>query len=524
MTSTTTPDTSAPSATAPATVGELLHVNPHELEIGDNVRTEASIGRDFLASVSTHGVLQPITAIRRSDGAIVVRDGQRRTLAAREAGLAAVMVVVTPDTSSDDQARDIARIEHQFVANEDRADLTSSQRLGAVEQILNLGVSPTKTAKRLNLSREEVDAAAITVKSTRARNDVENGELTLEHAAILAEFEDDERAYDQLYRITRYNNHGQLQHTAQQMRDRRAADARRAEAGKDYAAAGFTVLVERPVQLRQAGLQRLEWMTRENGDRADTSDITDPTAWSVYLDEAAQYVDTTTGEVVDEDTVDWDTQDDPDLEPSAGLRHAKNLEARLVFEPAFFCHNTDSLVGLAWRDWNGYGNGGNVPQTEEDAERKRAEDTATRRRTILNNKAARSAQQVRADWLRILLARKTPPKAAAAWVATCLAGDPTVVGEYQARDTAAELLGLSADKLTSGDAVDNATEGRAQVLTLAVVIGGYEARTRKFGWRATSYARIDQYLQFLADLGYPLAPIEEVMVGTRAADTVTLPD
>jgi hypothetical protein len=39
-----------------------------------------------VVSVREHGVLQPITGIRTPDG-VEVRDGQRRTLAARQAGL-----------------------------------------------------------------------------------------------------------------------------------------------------------------------------------------------------------------------------------------------------------------------------------------------------------------------------------------------------------------------------------------------------------------------------------------------------
>jgi hypothetical protein len=61
--------------------GQLQHLPPQTLVIGDNVRTDAKIDADFLASIRQHGVLMPITAVRDDDGRIMVRDGQRRIIA-----------------------------------------------------------------------------------------------------------------------------------------------------------------------------------------------------------------------------------------------------------------------------------------------------------------------------------------------------------------------------------------------------------------------------------------------------------
>ena len=73
--------------------GTLQHLDPTTLLIGDNVRDDAARDKPFLASVREHGVLQPITAVPTAAG-IEVRDGQRRTLAAREAKLATIPVYV----------------------------------------------------------------------------------------------------------------------------------------------------------------------------------------------------------------------------------------------------------------------------------------------------------------------------------------------------------------------------------------------------------------------------------------------
>ena len=47
----------------------------------DNVREYANLNKPFLDSIAEHGVLQPITAIRRADGVVEVRNG--RPLAVR---------------------------------------------------------------------------------------------------------------------------------------------------------------------------------------------------------------------------------------------------------------------------------------------------------------------------------------------------------------------------------------------------------------------------------------------------------
>jgi ParB family chromosome partitioning protein len=125
--------------------GTLEHVDPHVLVIGDNVRDDAALDAAFVASIREHGVLQPVTAIR-TDDAVQVRDGQRRTLAARQAGIATVPVYVLAATS--DKATATAdRITQQMVTNDQRAALTDAQRVKGINQLLLAGISPAKVAK-----------------------------------------------------------------------------------------------------------------------------------------------------------------------------------------------------------------------------------------------------------------------------------------------------------------------------------------------------------------------------------------
>lgn len=70
---------------AQAAEARVVHIDPHELIVEDNIRQEVSLPRSFISSIRQHGVIVPILAHPDVDGNIVVRDGQRRVLAAREA-------------------------------------------------------------------------------------------------------------------------------------------------------------------------------------------------------------------------------------------------------------------------------------------------------------------------------------------------------------------------------------------------------------------------------------------------------
>jgi len=53
----------------------------------------------------------------------------------------------------------------------------------------------------------------------------------------------------------------------------------------------------------------------------------------VLLDEDTALVDVHTGEPVDPDAVDWNTEEAPDATPEDGLRHAGSVTERPVFTP-----------------------------------------------------------------------------------------------------------------------------------------------------------------------------------------------
>ena len=54
---------------------ELQQVDPRNLQLENNVRAEASLTKDFIASIKELGVLMPVIAVRNPDRTLLVREG-----------------------------------------------------------------------------------------------------------------------------------------------------------------------------------------------------------------------------------------------------------------------------------------------------------------------------------------------------------------------------------------------------------------------------------------------------------------
>jgi ParB-like chromosome segregation protein Spo0J len=210
------------------------------------VRDNAAEGQSFadlVASIKEYGILVALTAVRAADGTITVRDGQRRALAAREAGLTQVPVYLTDDNAADDKTRTVQRITHQIVANDHRAALSEGQRAKGIQQLLVSGLTPTKVSKALTVPKRIVEAAAVAVQSETALAALDNSQLTIEQSATLVEFQDDAEATEYL---TAAKTPGEFDHRVSELRHKAAAAAARVEASGEYQSKGYTVLDQRP--------------------------------------------------------------------------------------------------------------------------------------------------------------------------------------------------------------------------------------------------------------------------------------
>ncbi|OZC62673.1 hypothetical protein CH267_00575 [Rhodococcus sp. 06-621-2] len=559
-TETTTVTTEAPAVDTTSTAGageEFARLDPATLEVGPNVRdqvdTDSAEFRALVDSIALHGVLQAISAIRDGEN-IVVIDGQQRTLAAIEARAETVPVVIRTVTGSA-KAREITRLSQQVVANDRRIDLTEGQRAKAVTGMLELGVSVTKIAKTVQMDRDTVKTAAAAGRSQTALDALDNGQLDLEQAAIVATFEadGDHAAVSEL--LDGHRHH--FRYTANRLLADRAERRERAEAAKPYAERGFTIADAEPYfadgQFRAEDLIIVAEGESSDG-RAITAEVIEahPTAWSVWLSKGEQFTLTTTGEVIDEESIDWGTQDDPDAIADEGLHHCKDVTIGQVWTAEYFTTDPAAAgvapgpvlaAALAEADADAAevdpDDAAAVAQASEqkrlaaEAAHKEAE-RASRRRTVELNKASTAATEVRTEWLARFLTRKTLPKGAGKWITDTLVDEPGLLTQNKAPQYLAQLLNVDVAAVTGPTAgypgsedraareaiaplIDKASETRAQVLLLAQVLAAYEARmsgTGKDYWRRTSWGNQDNYLGFLDQHGHVLTPVEQAAAGT----------
>ena len=525
----------AENTDAVASLGTIEYLAPSELTLEDNVRDNVELSKEFLASLREHGVIVPLTAVRDTDGRTLVREGQCRTLGAREVGLATVPVFVLTDTASKNaDARTVERIVHQMVANDQRAALTEAQRARAIQTMLDTGVSPTKVAKKLSIEAAAVKAAAVAAKSPVALEALDTEQMTFQEAAVLVEFDSDENAVRQLIRAAGTRS---FNHTVEQLRTARDTEARRLVAAADWIAQGYTVLDGYPRWDDLACLS-IRYLRTADDAVATDADVKEPAHWAVHLSEEYAYFDRETGEPVDEDTVDDDTRDDESSEPQEGLRHYNTVEERTVFGPEWYCLDYQG-AGLtpspSLRGRGGSPIAGGAVDDDPEAEARRLEAERRERRKLLAlNRLGEAAAVVRRDYLTKLLARKTPPKGAATFTAYCLTRDRFIQSQNRGDDLTAELLGVTnfgEVRALVNDASTN-VDPRAQVVTLAIVLGALEARCTKDAWRSaksgiTGSAMYnshtlgsDVYLRFLVETGYAPAEVEKIVIGERTADEV----
>ena len=458
---------------------DLLLIDPGVLVLDANVRADVQVDKQFVASVRDLGVLVPVVAHRAGDELRVLY-GQRRTVAAVEAELRQVPVCVI-DVPDGEKAREVWRIVAQLAENDDRTGLRAVERVAAHQQLSLLGLTATAIARRTHRKVKDVRASLTVAGSELATAVMDRFDLTLEQAAVLAEFDGDSAAVKELTVVARQSP-GQFEHAAQQLRDKRARAAARKVVADELTVAGVRI-VESPYGDRS--VVRLELLSGVDGD----------------------------GELT--------------VEAHAGcpghaayLREGGGWEGPPEVTPVYVC--------TEWRK-HGHRHRDGDPITGIDdagAGRMSEERKAERRVVVANNKAWDSARPVRRRWLTTFLARRSAPKDAPAWVAGMLAGSAHDVRRAMedGHATAQALLGVRSDPPWSpysgqpnpvAVAAATASPARAGVLTLGLLLGGLEDGLTRGTWRYATAAQRD-YFTALQRWGYPLSDVELLVLGDDA--------
>jgi ParB family chromosome partitioning protein len=432
--------------------------DPRTLIVDLNIR-DLKPDKGLVDSIRDLGVLQPVIGYRRIDGSVRVRYGHRRTLAAIEAGRTAVPVLVVADEAD---GGDVDRILGQYAENKHREGLTVADEAGVVAQLLDLGLTAAQVQKRTRMPKAAVAAAktlhgsAIATQAAAA-----HPELTIDQAAAIAEFDQDAAAVSRLVQAARYGD-GQFKHGVEQLREERADEQAYAAAAAACEADAITVVEKRP-----------SWdFSVERLADADGQPLTDEThkACPGHVAHLVQGWDD------DSDTVAW--------------------------RPQFYCSDPPA---------NGHQQRfGSTAAGGIDLEAQRAD----RSNVIKGNKAWRTAETVRRDWLTQFLARKEAPKNALRYVIESIT--PTYCeltrSGAAAHELAGKLLGLDIS-VAEAVTVARASDARALVITLGLVLSATEAETDVHAWRTgpANHPHIARYLKALTGWGYTLSPIEQAV-------------
>ncbi|PUB20846.1 ParB family chromosome partitioning protein [Promicromonospora sp. AC04] len=449
---------------SPDTKVEFGFLDPRTLLVETNVRADANLTPRFLKSIRDNGVLMPIL-VQRTEQGLRVRAGQRRTLAAIEEGLQTIPAMIV--RGDEDQIR---RLREQMAENRDRQDLRHADFVAAFEQMSLLGVSAVEIANTTGHSTSDVKAALKVSKAKKAKAVQAKYDLTLDQAAVLAEFENDTEAVKALTEIA-IKNPDRFAHAAQQRRDERDAAARLTEATKALADAGIKQVTNWNTEVKDNKAAR-ELHKLQSGE----GNTLTPEAHAICPQRAA-YISTS-----------WN-----------GEIHTRH-------------------VCLDYKAAGHKLNHANPNDTRTEQEKQAA--SAERAEMITNNKAWKSAETVRREWLAQFAKRKTAPKDAATFLAGSLTGDTHSIEKASlgAHGLACEWLGL---KTTGGwgsrqaltDLIAKATPAHALHIALVLALAAIEERTGLHTWRKPGNE--SRYLRALEAWGYNLSDVEQIARGPQ---------
>lgn len=470
----TTPE--APEAReAPVSIWENTRFElwePTKLVLESNSRIIGDIAKedpDLCRSIAEHGVLVPLIANPGQDGRPAVRDGFSRALAALQAPKTnpKVPVLITESVDADEWTR----IQEQFVVNHVRRGYTEANKAVVYEQMSMFGFGADEIAQRLGggTTSEAVHAGlAVRANAKATKSLQDHPQLTLEQAAALVEFEDDEQATAAL-QTTLEREPEQIDHQVARLRQDRAHAQAREKLIAELTEQGVRIVKRSWSDAQQKELRDLRRSREDNTVLGD-----DPQVHAQCPGHAAFVV---------------------------------NFRGETP-EAVFLCTEWKKQ-----RHVDRYGSsGGAGPKSEA--------EKAEMRKVRQNNADWRAAEEVRRAFLRKLVARKTPPKRAQQFLAAAMLADQGAVEKsLRFHHIAVHQLfgGIAAikDREAMLTKIGRASANDAVMMQLVAVLAAYEASTDKDTWRRAT-ADQQRYFAALKVWGYTLSPVEQLVLHAKA--------
>jgi ParB family chromosome partitioning protein len=136
--------------------------------------------QELADSIKEHGVIVPIIAANTGDGSYIIIAGERRTRAARLAGLGEVPAIIRDYT-------DQKQMEISLIENIQRSDLNPIEEATAYKNLMDFSsLSHEELAARVGKNRSTVTNALRLLKlSVEVQKSLENGALSPGHARAL---------------------------------------------------------------------------------------------------------------------------------------------------------------------------------------------------------------------------------------------------------------------------------------------------------------------------------------------------
>jgi ParB/RepB/Spo0J family partition protein len=451
---------------------ELRFVDPDTLVNNPaNQRTDKE-RTAWAKSIAALGVLEPLLAYERDDGALALIAGECRKYSAIAAKLTSVPVYVRNDMT------EAMRLAGVIGENRNREGLRPVVEARIIQQMFDLpGMTEQEVSALTGIKRPEIREARRVVGSEAAMAIAERHSLTMFRGAVLAEFEDTREAL-KLLTVTAVKRPEDWDHKVANLRRERAEREAREAVALTITESGAALVDENEAPVSSLWLDELPAPKRRKS----------------FTEAAHRACPGHFGAVVE----DYDSRTYVAiygcLDPVEHGHLTTLSEAQPAAEPP-----------------------ADVPPRGMSDEAK-----AALARTKRNNKEWVTATAVRLRYVAQLLTGKKVPKGTLRFVAEVVILHPTTMGNayefYLAR-----VLGKGDESFApSGRAavalIENTADPQLPLALLAQVAASVEGTDdRKDGWRRHGTCLIP-YLDFLATTGYALSRVEREVMGLPAED------
>lgn len=428
---------------------QLTTLDPGDSFVLDgNVRSKAGNVDQLQKSIERLGVLVPII-VRPEGSKWRVLAGQRRVLAATAAGAAIPAVIV------DGLDTDLEALEAALAENLAREPLSEADEARGYEQLAAFGLDVAAISDVLSSTPARVKAGLAVAASKEALKRAERNQLTLEQAAVVAEFDGVKGATTKLMETIRWRPQD-LAHTAAQLRQDVRDDKKMADLTAKFTAQGVPILKTFPSTWAPpslTGTARLDKLAGKDGKNLTGANHRKCPGHAVAL------------------TRSWD-----------GV------------EQVYVC-----------TDPKGNGHRARKGETPRRDAAKPAEDRAE---VIAGNKQWRAAEGVRREFAAGLLARKTVPAGTLGLLAWVMVDSyVNTHGGFMS-----EMFAKVPDPGLAFDDWATPTDREAPMLMLRCVASAFESTMTDVGtWRKKGLAAepAARWLRFLESAGYTLADVEQ---------------